>query len=124
MREMTMKKAISNTGRVLAPIALWMWLAATAFAAAPGITGPTFYLTAQQAYSLARHKAPTKRPEIQDYAPRGTSRKYRSFQTVMPSARRQNLPSLQRPSAFYNRSSKSERSMILWSAKRTASLTM
>jgi Multicopper oxidase len=50
MREMTMKKAISNTGRFLAPIALLMWLAATAFAAAPGITGPTFNLTAQQAY--------------------------------------------------------------------------
>jgi FtsP/CotA-like multicopper oxidase with cupredoxin domain len=50
MREMTMKKAISNTGRFLAPIALLMWLAATAFAAAPGITGPTFSLTAQQAY--------------------------------------------------------------------------
>jgi FtsP/CotA-like multicopper oxidase with cupredoxin domain len=45
-----MKKAISNTGRFLAPIALLMWLAATAFAAAPGITGPTFNLTAQQAY--------------------------------------------------------------------------
>ena len=50
MREMTMKKAISNTGRFLAPIALLMWLAATAFAAAPGITGTTFSLTAQQAY--------------------------------------------------------------------------
>jgi FtsP/CotA-like multicopper oxidase with cupredoxin domain len=50
MREMTMKKAISNTGRFLAPIALLMWLAATAFAAAPGITGPTFNLTAQQAF--------------------------------------------------------------------------
>jgi FtsP/CotA-like multicopper oxidase with cupredoxin domain len=50
MREMTMKKAISNTGRFLAPIALLMWLAATAFAAAPGITGTTFNLTAQQAY--------------------------------------------------------------------------
>jgi FtsP/CotA-like multicopper oxidase with cupredoxin domain len=45
-----MKKAISNTGRFLAPIALLMWLAATAFAAAPGITGTTFNLTAQQAY--------------------------------------------------------------------------
>jgi FtsP/CotA-like multicopper oxidase with cupredoxin domain len=45
-----MKNAISNTGRLLAPIALLMWLAATAFAAAPGITGPTFNLTAQQAY--------------------------------------------------------------------------
>jgi FtsP/CotA-like multicopper oxidase with cupredoxin domain len=45
-----MKKAISNTGRFLAPIALLMWLAATAFAAVPGITGPTFNLTAQQAY--------------------------------------------------------------------------
>src|SRR5215469_13877918 len=50
MREMTMKKAISNTGRFLAPMALLMWLAATAFAAAPGITGTTFNLTAQQAY--------------------------------------------------------------------------
>ena len=56
MREMTMKKAISNTGRFLAPIALLMWLAATAFAAAPGITGgttagtATFNLTAQQAF--------------------------------------------------------------------------
>jgi FtsP/CotA-like multicopper oxidase with cupredoxin domain len=50
MREITMKKAISNTGRFLAPIALLMWLAATAFAAAPGITGTTFNLTAQQAY--------------------------------------------------------------------------
>ena len=50
MREMTMKKAISNTGRFLAPIALLMWLAATAFAAAPGITGTAFNLTAQQAY--------------------------------------------------------------------------
>jgi len=50
MREMTMKKAISYSGRFLAPIALLMWLAATAFAAAPGITGPTFNLTAQQAF--------------------------------------------------------------------------
>jgi Multicopper oxidase len=54
MREMTMKKAISNTGRFLAPIALLMWLAATAFAAAPGINGTgtvgTFNLTAQPAY--------------------------------------------------------------------------
>jgi hypothetical protein len=54
MREMTMKKAISNTGRFLAPIALLMWLAATAFAAAPGINGTgtvgTFNLTAQAAY--------------------------------------------------------------------------
>jgi hypothetical protein len=45
-----MKKAISYSGRFLAPIALLMWLAATAFAAAPGITGPTFNLTAQQAF--------------------------------------------------------------------------
>ncbi len=50
MRETKMKKAISNTGRLLAPIALLMWLAAAAYAAAPGITGPTFYLTAQPAY--------------------------------------------------------------------------
>src|SRR6516165_4216270 len=45
-----MKKAISKSGRFLAAMALVMWLAATAFAAAPGITGPTFNLTAQQAF--------------------------------------------------------------------------
>jgi hypothetical protein len=50
-----MKKAISNTVRLVAPIALTMLLAATAFAAVPGITGGTgttvtFSLTAQQAY--------------------------------------------------------------------------
>ena len=50
MRETTMKKAISKSGRFLAAMALVMWLAATAFAAAPGITGPTFNLTAQQAF--------------------------------------------------------------------------
>src|SRR6516165_1482323 len=50
MRETTMKKAISKSGRFLAAMALVMWLAATAFAAAPGITGPAFKLTAQQAY--------------------------------------------------------------------------
>src|SRR5262252_1427891 len=46
----TMKTAISKSVRFLAPMALVMWLAATAFAAAPGITGPTFNLTAQQAF--------------------------------------------------------------------------
>jgi FtsP/CotA-like multicopper oxidase with cupredoxin domain len=50
MRETTMKTAISKSVRFLAPMALVMWLAATAFAAAPGITGPTFSLTAQQAF--------------------------------------------------------------------------
>src|ERR1700688_834033 len=50
MREMTMKKAISNTGRFLAPIALLMWLSAPAFAAAPGLTRAPLYFTAQQAY--------------------------------------------------------------------------
>jgi Multicopper oxidase len=54
MRETTMKRAISKSGRLLAAMALVMWLAATAFAAAPGITGgtgnPTFNLTAQQAF--------------------------------------------------------------------------
>jgi len=48
--ETTMKTAISKSVRFLAPMALVMWLAATAFAAAPGITGPTFNLTAQQAF--------------------------------------------------------------------------
>src|SRR5437016_14362370 len=50
MREMTMKKAISQVAHILAPIVLVFSLSATAFAAAPGITGPTFNLTAQQAY--------------------------------------------------------------------------
>src|SRR5215472_6746279 len=50
MRETTMKKAISKSGRLLAAMALVMWLAAAAFGAAPGITGPTFNLTAQPAF--------------------------------------------------------------------------
>jgi hypothetical protein len=45
-----MKRAISKSVRFLAAMALVMWLTATAFAAAPGITGPTFNLTAQQAF--------------------------------------------------------------------------
>src|ERR1700736_1248323 len=47
---MTMKKAISQIAKILAPLVLVFSLAATAFAAAPGITGTTFNLTAQQAY--------------------------------------------------------------------------
>jgi hypothetical protein len=51
MRDMTMKKAISKT---LALVALALSLAATAYAAAPGISGaaktPTFNLTAQEGY--------------------------------------------------------------------------
>ncbi len=50
MSDTKMKKAISESGRLLAPMALVMWLAATAFAAVPGITGTTFNLTAQDAY--------------------------------------------------------------------------
>jgi FtsP/CotA-like multicopper oxidase with cupredoxin domain len=50
MRDMTMTKAISKTRLFLAPLVLAFLLAATAFAAAPGITGPTFNLTAQDAY--------------------------------------------------------------------------
>src|SRR6266566_950933 len=50
MREMTMKKAISQIAHMLAPIVLVFSLAASAYAAVPGITGPTFNLTAQQAY--------------------------------------------------------------------------
>ena len=44
-----MKRAILKSGRLLAPMTLLMCLAATAFAATPGITGPTFNLTAQPA---------------------------------------------------------------------------
>ena len=51
MRATQMTKAISNTRLLLAPMAAAaMLLTATAYAAAPGITGPTFNLTAQPAY--------------------------------------------------------------------------
>ena len=45
-----MKRAILNSGRLLASMTLLMCLAATASAAAPGITGPSFSLTAQTAF--------------------------------------------------------------------------
>ena len=45
-----MKRAIVKSGRLLAPMTLLMWLAATATAAVPGITGTTFNLTAQPAF--------------------------------------------------------------------------
>jgi FtsP/CotA-like multicopper oxidase with cupredoxin domain len=45
-----MKSAILKSGRFLALMASGMWLATAAFAAAPGITGPTFNLTAQPAF--------------------------------------------------------------------------
>src|SRR5580692_11345870 len=47
---MTMKKEISQIAKILAPIVLVFSLAIAAHAAVPGITGPTFNLTAQQAY--------------------------------------------------------------------------
>jgi len=51
MRATTMKKAILHTQLLLAPVvAVVLLLAATAHAAAPGITGPAFNLTAQSAY--------------------------------------------------------------------------
>jgi FtsP/CotA-like multicopper oxidase with cupredoxin domain len=50
MREMNMRNRISKTEWLLAPIALAILLTATTFAATPGITGPTFNLTAQTAY--------------------------------------------------------------------------
>ena len=51
MRAMTMKKAISTTQLLLATmVAMALLLTATAHAAAPGITGTTFNLTAQPAY--------------------------------------------------------------------------
>ena len=45
-----MKKAISQIAKILAPLVLVFSLAATSYAAVPGITGPSFNLTAQQAY--------------------------------------------------------------------------
>ncbi len=50
MRPMNMKNAILKTRLVLAAVVGMASLAATAHAAAPGITGPTFNLTAQPAY--------------------------------------------------------------------------
>jgi len=50
MREMKMKKVISMTGRLLASAVLMWLLTATAFAAVPGITGPTFNLVASPAF--------------------------------------------------------------------------
>jgi hypothetical protein len=55
MRATNMKQAISNTGRLLSPALLALSLAATAFAAAPGIgstagTPGTFNLTAQDGF--------------------------------------------------------------------------
>jgi len=51
MRVMNMKKAISNTQLLLATVlTAALLLAPAAFAAVPGITGPTFNLTAQAEY--------------------------------------------------------------------------
>ena len=51
MRPMNMKNAISKTQLLLTlMVAAILFLTPAAFAAAPGITGPTFTLTAQQAY--------------------------------------------------------------------------
>src|SRR5215472_10388135 len=47
---MTMKNAISQIARILALIVFVLSLTATAHAAVPGITGPTFNLTAQDGY--------------------------------------------------------------------------
>src|SRR5271169_6489005 len=49
MRATNMKTAISKIQLLLAPV-MAVALAATAYAAAPGITGPTFNLTAQTAF--------------------------------------------------------------------------
>jgi FtsP/CotA-like multicopper oxidase with cupredoxin domain len=50
MRDMNMKNAISQIARIFAPLVLVFSLAATAYAAVPGVSGTTFNLTAQQAY--------------------------------------------------------------------------
>jgi len=50
MRPINMKNAILMTRLLLASVVAVAVLTATAYAAAPGITGPTFNLTAQQAY--------------------------------------------------------------------------
>ena len=50
MRTMKMKKVISKTVLLAAMVAATMLFSVAAYAAAPGITGPVFNLTAQQAY--------------------------------------------------------------------------
>jgi hypothetical protein len=45
-----MNKAIWKNGCLLATVAMGVWLTAPAYAAVPGITGPTFNLTAQTAF--------------------------------------------------------------------------
>ena len=50
MKPMTMKIAFLKTRLLLPVLVAVASLAATAHAAAPGITGPTFNLTAQTAY--------------------------------------------------------------------------
>jgi len=50
MREMKMKRVISEAGRLLAPAVLMLLLTATANATTPGITGPTFNLVASPAF--------------------------------------------------------------------------
>src|SRR6202043_2847763 len=50
MRPINMKNAFLKTRLLLAAMVAVLSLTATAHAAAPGITGPTFNLTAQQAY--------------------------------------------------------------------------
>src|SRR5215469_8459419 len=51
MRAMNMKNTISKTQMLLGlTLAVMMLFTASAYAAAPGITGPTFNLTAQAAY--------------------------------------------------------------------------
>ena len=50
MKPMTMKIAFLKTRLLLPVLVAVASLAATAHAAAPGITGPAFNLTAQQAY--------------------------------------------------------------------------
>jgi len=51
MRPMTMKNAISKTPLLLAlMVTVTLLLTPSAFAAAPGITGPTFNLIAQTAF--------------------------------------------------------------------------
>src|SRR5215472_13007188 len=50
MTQTNRKCAFLRSRLLLVAVAAWGWLAATAHAAAPGITGPTFNLTAQPAF--------------------------------------------------------------------------
>ena len=87
MRAMNMKKAISKTQLLLAlMVAVALLLAAAAYAAAPGITGPTFNLTAQAGLHqpARRRDASTPGATAATAAPSGFRPGARSPSAILP----------------------------------------